>query len=290
MKKIISILLTVALILSLTPFGTLNVFAADITEPIEVTSRERVLDEGVNVNVIDAKEAVSVKGSSSSIKVNGYVSLVQNDLSLSDISGVMVNAASADITGDISVKSVELAQGIYISGSSGYSSGDVYVESPGTINVGGNVSVDSQGVACGIKANPGIVNAIIGKDVVAKGNESTGVFLSIASGKITVNGNVISDTNLYDDDGNIKTMRGDSIGVLLESTKITEADIKGNIISNGKGAAGVILGNYSDGEVLSFNAEKDIIVKSTARVDPYFDINNGIMLYNNRRGDILKGI
>ena len=47
MKKFLSIQLTVAMILSLTSYNTLNVYAADVTEPVNVYTKDIELDETV---------------------------------------------------------------------------------------------------------------------------------------------------------------------------------------------------------------------------------------------------
>ena len=115
MKKVLSILLTVALILSLNSFGVSKVFAADYTEPIWVTSGQTWTGaEGDNVYVTNQTKAVTVEsheGTSSSAKINGDVSLVYDDSPrYSNLYSVLLNCTngngSVDVSGDVSLYSV----------------------------------------------------------------------------------------------------------------------------------------------------------------------------------------
>ena len=138
MKKVISIILSAALVLSLTPFGTLNVLAADITEPVEVDPGESKEIDG-NLNVEGEEYAATVYSyyDPSSLKVNGNIMLdnqKQNDSSYAVYSDSYYNKASMDISGDVIAKMADSwTTGIFIYGNPGDE--DSIIEA----NIGGNV-------------------------------------------------------------------------------------------------------------------------------------------------------
>ena len=121
MKKFLSIQLTVAMILSLTSYNTLNVYAADVTEPVNVYTKDIELDEGDNVTVTGKDHAVMVSAGGiyeASLKVNGDVSLIGPSESGNQI-GMAAFVASEKLkstfqtTGNVSCTGYPFAYGIY---------------------------------------------------------------------------------------------------------------------------------------------------------------------------------
>ena len=302
MKKFLSIQLTVAMILSLTSYNTLNVYAADVTEPVNVYTKDIELDEGDNVTVTGKDHAVMVSAGGiyeASLKVNGDVSLIGPSESGDQI-GMAAFVASEKLkstfqtTGNVSCTGYPFAYGIY-------TKDDPEEEKVGgliSIDIGGNVTTEADrssdiSSARGLYASTteyGTIDASVGGNVSAYGATAFGIETGL-NGKISVVGNVTADSNRYDSDNNVTDPGLVAEGAAISSRGDTAVDISGSIYSTGVRATGAELYLFSaERGKLDLNVGKDIIVNGTSAVGSKPDsgsyINSGILLYDQDCGDI----
>ena len=174
-RKVLAILMSMAMAFTMMPMMGTVVYAADDTdEPVVVTAGNNA--EVGNVTVVNRGKAVEVHGSdgqTASAKVNGNVGLT-NEVRDPSAKGVIARAdtkgsASVDVSGNVLVEAPDSAVGIYsaVEKKSDYAKvnvvGDVTTLSPGgtaqgidttdgNVTVDGNVSANGNNYAMGVTA------------------------------------------------------------------------------------------------------------------------------------------
>ena len=248
MKKALSILLTAAMVLSLTPAGNMRVFAAeDITEMIYVGSGENISEVG-NLKVEDKMAAAYVSAAATavpylpenkdaSLKLEGDVSLTNT----SDINSYALTVDSydgfgtADISGNITSKSPAYAYGVSMNA---YSKNSVY----SSATVGGDIQAEAGKNAVGINATYGKVVGDFKKNITAKAPVAQGIILT--EGQINVGGNVSADSKDYETSEGKNYYDGTTTGAEITSYGKADVDIKGQVSAVGdENVIGVSLKN-----------------------------------------------
>ena len=286
MKKVLSVILTAAMVLSLTPIGTMDVFAEDVNVQVNVLpGEERVIDGDLSI-VNDYNAAyVLADSESASLKVNGNVSMIINVSN--NLGGYAVKVqsnkadktASVDISGDIIAKGAGASYGAFLSGY--YSKTD--------LKVGGDMLVNGIYSAYGLFGNNDYGSAEIGGSISAKAKRSYGIKMIGAGGKYVIKKDVIADSAKYDTNGKVTDPGFLSYGIQNSDMDCnTSIDINGGIFATGAEAIGAYLANnsyYDDGDLDVHVGEGGITVKALKRNDELKNENCGICMINSYDGN-----
>ena len=285
MKKLLSILLTTSMVLSLSPVGSMNVYAEDRYEPITVRAGEsETIDGNLIINATEEDDIIHAvivsnylgdyvgeipEDKEVSLRINGGLSFTNVGETLpAEVLAYDANANLYISDGIVSKSNLD-AEGMFLAGND--FNKDIYAYA----KVGGDISAEGAREAHGIYTFHGVTNVDVGGNITAKAPEARGILI-YSSGKTKIDGNVTADNTASEGGKNEGPYNEEVTGADILTLYNTDVDIKGKVTAVGTNVKGASLYN---GVAVHYHLVKGAIGEgdNTHESNLKFKVGDGIL-------------